>query len=480
MKLIDVPKFTSRYKPVTSSSIYRAEAKGLTFDPSGLLSYEIFGTTAEERRRNYGYIDFKGVEAIDPVLFDNLKMDRNLKSIIFNEGSFILKAGELKKDAKGHTGLTFFKEILEQYKPKSTRVAETLDIIRANRGIAIIKRLIVPPAAYRETGNELTWRDISDLNQAYVDIVRIANSVRTSSDNNLYSAALQKNLQKVFIQLKAELASKEGIMRSNISGKRIDFSGRAVITLDNELDLDECAVPLKIAVKIFEPFLVAELKNQFKSTFEVYDALQDVYFNGTAGTYYKNIEKGLNNIFKTRLVILNRAPSLHKYSVMAFHPVLTTDPVIKVNPFVCEGFNADFDGDSVLADITLVTETSDITLSIAELEYREDLVEYKNTRTKEDGVVVTNYEPKQPLQIKAIDPDSGEIGYKPVLGFSKHENLLMYRIEDPQDRFKTFWASSDHSLLAYHEPTDTIVKITPGELLEHAGEYFIIKEVFND
>jgi len=481
MKLLDTERFCAALQPVTSTSLFKYLENDLTFDENGLLSYEIFGSSETERRNKYSYIDLKNVEVLHPVLFDNLKNNRRLVSILLNEKKFKFKAGDIVPDPQGETGIEFFKTLIGKYKTESERVQMTLDIIEAKPEQAFIKKVIVIPAAFRETGKELTWKTETELNKAYMDVLRVAKSISPTGDKAIYASAIQKRLKSLFVALKAEIGSKKGIIRSNILGKRLDFSGRAVITLDNSLPFDTCAIPLLIAVKIFEPFLIYELGTKNKgSTFTIYTMLEDVYNNGVSSQFFKDVQEAINTVMKKRLVILNRQPTLHRLGLLAFHPVLTTDNVVKLNPYVLSGYNADFDGDSIVADVNLFIDGQALTVAIEDLEHHDFTIP-KEQKVTDKGVHVSKFSLSKDVFIDAISIETGETGKKKITEFSKHENIDLYKIEDTKERFKAFWASSDHSLLVYDEATDAILKITPQELLQSPdGKFLIQKKVSDD
>ncbi|MBN2016513.1 DNA-directed RNA polymerase subunit beta' [Candidatus Dojkabacteria bacterium] len=142
------------------------------------------------------------------------------------------------------------------------------------------------------------------------------------------------------------LRGKQGRFRQNLLGKRVDYSGRAVIVAGPELSLYECGLPKVVALELFKPFVIREviaggLSPNIKSaknyvdeqSSEVWDILEEV--------------------IKERPVLLNRAPTLHKQGIQAFFPVLSEGNAIRVHPMVCKGFNADFDGDQMAVHVPL-------------------------------------------------------------------------------------------------------------------------------
>jgi len=136
------------------------------------------------------------------------------------------------------------------------------------------------------------------------------------------------------------LRGKKGRFRKNLLGKRVDYSGRSVITVGPELKLDECGLPREIALEIFRPFILRELilrglAPNIKSAKSLLDhRIAEVY-------------EILEDVVKDKRVLLNRAPTLHKLSILAFKPVLIDGLAIRLHPCVCKGYNADFDGDQM-------------------------------------------------------------------------------------------------------------------------------------
>ncbi len=156
------------------------------------------------------------------------------------------------------------------------------------------------------------------------------------------------------------LRGKQGRFRQNLLGKRVDYSGRSVIVSGPELKLHQCGLPRRMALELFKPFVMRRLVAQGlapniksarrlveRAKAEVYDILEEV--------------------IKERPVLLNRAPTLHRLSILAFEPVLIDGSAIQIHPLVCSAFNADFDGDQMAVHIPLsraaVKEARDMMLS---------------------------------------------------------------------------------------------------------------------
>ena len=145
------------------------------------------------------------------------------------------------------------------------------------------------------------------------------------------------------------LKGKQGRFRQNLLGKRVDYSGRSVIIVGPELKFNQCGLPKKMALELFEPFIIKRLKGRGL-----------VY---TIRSAKKMIQRGdaevwdvLEEIIKGHPVMLNRAPTLHRLGIQAFEPVLIEGKAIRVHPLVCSAFNADFDGDQMAVHVPLSVE----------------------------------------------------------------------------------------------------------------------------
>lgn len=145
------------------------------------------------------------------------------------------------------------------------------------------------------------------------------------------------------------LKGKQGRFRQNLLGKRVDYSGRSVIVIGPELKLNQCGLPKKMALELFEPFIIRKLREQG--------------FVHTIKSAKKMVEKArlevwdiLDEVIKEHPVLLNRAPTLHRLGIQAFEPVLIEGKAIRIHPLVCTAFNADFDGDQMAVHVPLSIE----------------------------------------------------------------------------------------------------------------------------
>ncbi len=145
------------------------------------------------------------------------------------------------------------------------------------------------------------------------------------------------------------LKGKSGRFRQNLLGKRVDYSGRSVIVIGPELKLNQCGLPKKMALVLFEPFIIRRLK--------------ELGYVHTVRSAKKMIERQtkevwdiLEEVTKGHPVLLNRAPTLHRLSVQAFEPQLIEGEAIRIHPLVCTAYNADFDGDQMAVHVPLSVE----------------------------------------------------------------------------------------------------------------------------
>ena len=168
-------------------------------------------------------------------------------------------------------------------------------------------------------------------------------------DNGRHGRAITGSGNRALKSLSDMLKGKQGRFRQNLLGKRVDYSGRSVIVIGPELKLHQCGIPKKMALILFEPFIIRRLK--------------ELGFVHTVRGARKMIESRspevwdiLEEVTKGHPVLLNRAPTLHRLSIQAFEPVLIEGNAIRVHPLVCTPYNADFDGDQMAVHVPLSVE----------------------------------------------------------------------------------------------------------------------------
>src|SRR5712671_4900358 len=168
-------------------------------------------------------------------------------------------------------------------------------------------------------------------------------------DNGRRGRAITGPSKRPLKSLSDMLKGKGGRFRQNLLGKRVDYSGRSVIVIGPELKLHQCGLPKKMALVLFEPFIIRRLK--------------ELGYVHTVRSAKKMIERQspevwdiLEEVTKGHPVLLNRAPTLHRLSIQAFEPILIEGEAIRVHPLVCTAYNADFDGDQMAVHVPLSVE----------------------------------------------------------------------------------------------------------------------------
>ncbi|MCL2416975.1 MAG: DNA-directed RNA polymerase subunit beta' [Bacteroidales bacterium] len=200
-------------------------------------------------------------------------------------------------------------------------------IIRNNR----LKKLVEIKAPDVIMRNEK--RMLQEAVDSLFDNSRKASSVKTDSNRALKS-------------LSDSLKGKQGRFRQNLLGKRVDYSGRSVIVVGPELNLNECGIPKDMAAELFKPFIIRKMLERgivktVKSAKRIVERKDPVVWDI------------LENIMKGHPVLLNRAPTLHRMGIQAFQPKMVEGKAIRLHPLVCTAFNADFDGDQMAVHVPL-------------------------------------------------------------------------------------------------------------------------------
>jgi len=192
-------------------------------------------------------------------------------------------------------------------------------------------------------------------------------------DNSRRATAV-KSENRPLKSLSDILKGKQGRFRQNLLGKRVDYSGRAVIVVGPDLKLHECGLPKDMALELFKPFVIRRLIDR--------DLVK------TVKSAKKLIERRtpevwevLENVIDSHPVMLNRAPTLHRLSIQAFQPVLVEGKALRLHPLVCTAFNADFDGDQMAVHVPLSPE--------AQLEARVLMLSSHNLLSPQHGEPIT-------------------------------------------------------------------------------------------
>jgi DNA-directed RNA polymerase subunit beta' len=174
-------------------------------------------------------------------------------------------------------------------------------------------------------------------------------SVDVLFDNGRHGRIITGTNKRPLKSLSDTLKGKQGRFRQNLLGKRVDYSGRTVITVGPDLRLHQCGLPKKMALELFKPF--------------VYYRLEQKGLVSTVKSAKKMVEREvpevwdtLDDVVKEYPVLLNRAPTLHRLGIQAFEPILIEGKALQLHPLVCTAFNADFDGDQMAVHVPLSVE----------------------------------------------------------------------------------------------------------------------------
>ncbi|OEA03193.1 DNA-directed RNA polymerase subunit beta' [Vibrio parahaemolyticus] len=174
-------------------------------------------------------------------------------------------------------------------------------------------------------------------------------SVDALLDNGRRGRAITGSNKRPLKSLADMIKAKQGRFRQNLLGKRVDYSGRSVITVGPYLRLHQCGLPKKMALELFKPFIYSKLETRGLAT--------------TIKAAKKMVEREeavvwdiLDEVIREHPVLLNRAPTLHRLGIQAFEPVLIEGKAIQLHPLVCAAYNADFDGDQMAVHVPLTLE----------------------------------------------------------------------------------------------------------------------------
>ncbi|MBI3306710.1 MAG: DNA-directed RNA polymerase subunit beta' [Candidatus Omnitrophica bacterium] len=240
------------------------------------------------------------------------------------------------------------------------------------------------------------------------------------------------------------LKGKQGRFRQNLLGKRVDYSGRSVIVIGPELKIHQCGLPKKMALELFEPFIIRKLKER-----------GHVHTIRSAKKMVERVKPEvwdiLEEVIDEHPVLLNRAPTLHRLGIQAFEPVLIEGKAIRVHPLVCAAFNADFDGDQMAVHVPLSME--------AQMEARILMLSANNIFSPASGNPIAT--PSQDI----------------VLGIYY---LTKMRLGAPGEG--TVFSSADEAMLAYqdneiHKHAKCKLRLANGEMVETTMGRIVFNEV---
>ncbi|MEW6072437.1 MAG: DNA-directed RNA polymerase subunit beta' [Planctomycetota bacterium] len=240
------------------------------------------------------------------------------------------------------------------------------------------------------------------------------------------------------------IKGKQGRFRENLLGKRVDYSARSVIVVGPELRLHQCGLPKKIALELFQPFIIRRLKEL---------GLADTIKSAKRMLERRDEEVWdiLDEVIRDHPVLLNRAPTLHRMGIQAFEPVLVEGNAIRLHPLVCGGFNADFDGDQMAVHLPLSYE--------AQIEASTLMLATNNIFSPSNG---------QPIITPSQDMVLG-------LFYLTKDHLGTYDKETPRvfSSLDELFLAFGHGFTQTHRPV--LVRMEPGTLVKVGREEAPVK-----
>ena len=278
-------------------------------------------------------------------------------------------------------------------------------------------------------------------------------------DNGRHGRAVTGAGNRALKSLSDMLKGKGGRFRQNLLGKRVDYSGRSVIVIGPELKLGQCGLPKKMALTLFEPFIIRRLKELGychtvrsakkmidRKTTEVWDILEEVT--------------------KGHPVMLNRAPTLHRLSIQAFEPVLIEGSALRVHPLVCTAYNADFDGDQMAVHVPLSIE--------AQMEARQLMLAPNNIFSPASGkpitvpsqdIILGSYYLTYARQLTAKELEAQKEVHLPLFeNTTEVEYAIASRKVGYHDWIRLRNPDYQGGKKAYGDPEPKIIRTTPGRV----------------
>jgi len=402
---LDIDKFVENLKEVSSTKIISKKK----FYSKGLFSEQIFGPIknytcqcgiyygasrsggtcavcgvdvvhSNERRRRFAKIILP-FPIVNPIFYELLtsiggskvkgiidclmKDERSILVIRDKEWGVVTTESAIPKGAKALERLEAIYELVKGL--SEMFIIDGINewqMIRNNLHLLLINNIVVLPPDLRPASKNVGRDDqvVDQINRYYIQILTKKEIMRDTlvdinRDKKLfynYFIQIQKDVNELYSHILSKMAKKEGLIRGNILGKRIDFSGRAVIIPGPTLNLDECELPYLMFLELFKLQIAKKLieLGKFKLLNNAIDFV-DNCIELDSPILFKICE----DIAKNEVCLLNRQPSLHRLSMLGFKIKVSIDKVIKLHPLACPGFNADFDGDQMAVYIPITEES---------------------------------------------------------------------------------------------------------------------------
>jgi DNA-directed RNA polymerase subunit beta' len=402
-KLLDYTDFCKDLPSIISTRIIDKKK----FHPQGLFSEQIFGpinnytcqcgtyhgiskagskcdmcqvdiVNSDERRKRFARINLP-IPVVNPLFYDLIitisgtylktqldQLMKNEKSILYvnDQGCDVVTAPEkIPPGSRTYERTDAILELVKMAAEEAPEDNEGWKLILNNIDKLLISDIIVLPPDLRPAAKGINKNNqvLDKINRYYVQILQKKEVMKDTffdiqRDKNLYYSyfkQLQKDVNELYTHILEKLSKKEGLIRGNILGKRIDFSGRAVIVPDPTLSLNECRIPYFMFLEIYKLPIAKKLIEY--GQFQILNSAID-YVDNCIDTESFDLYDICEELSKNEVCILNRQPSLHRLGFLGFDLKLTKDSVIKIHPLICPPFNADFDGDQMAVYIPVSEE----------------------------------------------------------------------------------------------------------------------------
>jgi len=430
--------------------IYMRENEEILDKNHGLYRFSRTTTTELDRLINATITDSKYNSKVGNQrrTIKNLKKSKRL-------GSEIIKAAlenlNLKKEIKKARNL-IDQSALIQLKPtvdiklkvRQIRILESFLATKTNPSWMILTTLPVLPPNLRpllELDNgRLIAADVNEIYRLIItrnqrlfdfmyhfvapDLITIHSRrlLQESIDSLIDNAKLKKDKKfclnnKPLKSLTEILEGKQGRFRQALLGKRVDYSGRSVIVVGPNLRLNQCGLPYEMATALFQPFLINELLKIKIKPPSHNTKLADIIIKKNKPFIWTLLQK----LTKKYAVLLNRAPTLHRFGIQAFDPVLILGQAIHLHPLVCTGFNADFDGDQMAVHLPL----------------------YESSQLEARTMMRPSF--------NVISPSNGDVILKPTQDMVIGSYYLTLMINTQRKILQKWFANEKEVLLAFHQ-----------------------------
>lgn len=256
--------------------------------PDGLLSYEIFGISKDDRANRFAYIDLYDY-FLNPLIYKKwTRMDSKIRDLVHGTKKFkITSSGELEVDENGETGLKFLKKNIDKIRIKSTDSSKrdiNIKFIYENKDKMFIKQYIVIPAFYRDVLSNGGYVGVGDINKLYSNLIMSVRTLRETADYGIdMSDASRGRIQELILNIynwltkEPNIAGKSGILKRSILSKTADYGSRLVLSApqlkvenldDLPVDLDYCLVPLASLCDNLFPYIVFWVRRFFENEFQ--------------------------------------------------------------------------------------------------------------------------------------------------------------------------------------------------------------------